>query len=125
MAHQTNYNLDQRFDFTAKLKKAIFMYWWIGAVLLIIGIITNMLGGGHDHAEEGRMDMLTIGIKDYLQIFGSIMCILQVLPLLVYFSLLFNMPLRQVGQQVFKESFVIWILVPIAAVLMIVSFFVL
>jgi hypothetical protein len=53
MAHgTTNFNLDQKFDFTAPLKKSIITVLVIGAVILAIGIITNMMGGGHDHAEE-------------------------------------------------------------------------
>lgn len=50
MAHQTNYNLDQRFDFTAAVKKAIFIVGGIGAFLLIIGILLPILGVGGDHA---------------------------------------------------------------------------
>ena len=53
MAHSTsNYNLDQKFDFTTSLKKSIMTVLVIGAVILAIGIITAIFGGGHDHAEE-------------------------------------------------------------------------
>jgi hypothetical protein len=54
MGHSTtNYNLDQKFDFTAGLKKSILTVLGIGAVLLVAGIILSMTGG-HDHgAEEG------------------------------------------------------------------------
>ncbi|HLT08097.1 MAG TPA: hypothetical protein VK014_11250 [Cyclobacteriaceae bacterium] len=51
MAHVTNYNLDQKFDFTAALKKSIFIIGAIGAVLLILGIVLAMFGG-HGHGEE-------------------------------------------------------------------------
>src|SRR5690606_34929427 len=47
MAHVTNYNLDQKFDFTAALKKSIFIFGAIGAVLLVIGILFGMFGSDH------------------------------------------------------------------------------
>jgi hypothetical protein len=51
MAHSTtNYNLDQKFDFTAALKKSILITLAIGAVILAVGIILAMTGG-HEHAE--------------------------------------------------------------------------
>src|SRR5690606_31910879 len=43
----TNYNLDQKFDFTAALKKSIFIFGAIGAVLLVIGILFAMFGSDH------------------------------------------------------------------------------
>ncbi|WP_194777102.1 quinol:cytochrome C oxidoreductase [Pararhodonellum marinum] len=50
MAHSTTqYKLDQKFEFTAGLKKTIFTVLGIGAVILIIGMIAAALGG-HDHA---------------------------------------------------------------------------
>jgi hypothetical protein len=57
MGHSTtNYNLDQKFDFTAGLKKTIFTILIIGAVILAAGILTAALGGGHGdaHAEGGH-----------------------------------------------------------------------
>lgn len=49
MAQGTNYNLDQRFDFTAGLKKTVITVGVAGAVLLLIGILIGMFGGhGHD-----------------------------------------------------------------------------
>lgn len=57
MGHSsTNYNLDQKFDFTAGLKKSIFTVLIIGAVILTAGILMATLGGGHDeaHAEGGH-----------------------------------------------------------------------
>jgi hypothetical protein len=52
MAHhgEHHYNLDQRFDFTASIKKSILTVLVIGAVLLGIGIVMAMTGGHH---EEG------------------------------------------------------------------------
>ena len=52
----TNYNLDQKFDFSAGLKKTIFTVLIIGAVILTAGILMATLGGGHDeaHAEGGH-----------------------------------------------------------------------
>lgn len=51
MAHVTNYNLDQKFDFTAALKKSIFIIGAIGAVLLLLGVVLAMFGGqGHEEA---------------------------------------------------------------------------
>jgi len=52
MAHVTNYNLDQKFDFTAALKKSIFIIGAIGAVLLLLGVVLAMFGG-HGHEEAG------------------------------------------------------------------------
>lgn len=53
MAHVSNYNLDQKFDFTASIKKSLFIGLGIGAVLLIAGILTGIFGGGdHGAAEE-------------------------------------------------------------------------
>lgn len=57
MGHSTtNYNLDQKFDFTAGLKKSIFIVLITGAVILAAGILLAALGGGHDegHAEGGH-----------------------------------------------------------------------
>ncbi|MDN3669748.1 quinol:cytochrome C oxidoreductase [Echinicola jeungdonensis] len=52
MAHVTNFNLDQKFEFTAGLKKSVLTIGVIGAVLLIIGVLTAMFGGGdHGHGE--------------------------------------------------------------------------
>lgn len=48
MAHVTDYNLDQKFDFTAALKKSIFIIGAIGAVLLILGMVLAMLGSGDE-----------------------------------------------------------------------------
>lgn len=47
----TNYNLDQKFDFSASLKKSILTVMVIGAVLLVAGIVSAMMGG-HGHGEE-------------------------------------------------------------------------
>ncbi|MHA7130049.1 quinol:cytochrome C oxidoreductase [Algoriphagus namhaensis] len=53
MAHDVqNYNLDQKFEFTAALKKPIMTVLVIGAVLLGIGIVMAMMGGGHEEAGE-------------------------------------------------------------------------
>jgi len=52
MGHSTtNYNLDQKFDFTAGLKKSIFTVLIIGAVILTAGILMAALGGGHEDAQ--------------------------------------------------------------------------
>lgn len=53
MAQANNYNLDQRFDFTASVKKVIFILGGIGALLLVIGILSAALSGGHGAGEEG------------------------------------------------------------------------
>lgn len=53
MAQASNYNLDQKFDFTAPVKKVIFFLGGLGAVLLLIGIIAAALGGDHGAGEEG------------------------------------------------------------------------
>src|SRR5690554_1929935 len=51
MAHVTDdYNLDQKFDFTAALKKSLFIFAAIGGGLLLIGLLLAIFGGGH--AEE-------------------------------------------------------------------------
>ncbi|MBY5952892.1 quinol:cytochrome C oxidoreductase [Algoriphagus marincola] len=52
MAHEVqNFNLDQKFDFTPGIKKSIMTVLLIGAALLVVGIVLAMMGGGH--AEEG------------------------------------------------------------------------
>ncbi len=54
MAHDAqHYNLDQKFDFNAGIKKSIMTVLIIGAALLAIGIVMAMLGGGH-HEEGGE-----------------------------------------------------------------------
>lgn len=51
-AEVPSYDLDQKFEFSAKLKKNIFIIGAIGIVLFIIGCITASMGGGHDaHAQ--------------------------------------------------------------------------
>ncbi len=52
MAQATNYNLDQKFDFTSAVKKGIFTLGAIGAALLVLGIVLAIFGG-HGHEEEG------------------------------------------------------------------------
>lgn len=51
MAQAKDYNLDQKFDFTDSVKKVIFILGGIGALLLVLGILAAALGG--EHAEEG------------------------------------------------------------------------
>lgn len=53
MAHhgEHHYNLDQRFEFSASMKKSIMTVLVIGAVILGIGIILAMTGGHHEGAE--------------------------------------------------------------------------
>lgn len=51
MAQATNYNLDQRFDLTAGIKKAVVTVGVAGAVLLLIGILAGIFGG---HGHEGE-----------------------------------------------------------------------
>lgn len=53
MAQASNYNLDQKFDFTPAVKKVIFFLGGLGAVLLLIGIIAAALGGDHGAGEDG------------------------------------------------------------------------
>ncbi len=52
MAHVTNYNLDQKFDFTSALKKSVLTALVVGIVILAVGVLLAIFGGGHDHAEE-------------------------------------------------------------------------
>ncbi|SFB59584.1 quinol:cytochrome C oxidoreductase [Algoriphagus aquimarinus] len=55
MAHDVqHYNLDQKFEFTAATKKAVFMVLGIGAALLILGIVMAVFGGGHHEAAEAE-----------------------------------------------------------------------
>lgn len=49
MAQASNYNLDQKFDFTASVRKVIFILGGIGALLLVFGIIMAASVG---HGEE-------------------------------------------------------------------------
>ncbi|MFO7826452.1 MAG: quinol:cytochrome C oxidoreductase [Cyclobacterium sp.] len=53
MAQASNYNLDQKFDFTPAVKKVIFFLGGLGAVLLLVGIIAAALGGDHGAGEDG------------------------------------------------------------------------
>jgi hypothetical protein len=54
MAHhgEHHYNLDQRFDFTASIKKSILTVLVLGAVLLGIGVVMAMTGGHHEEGAE-------------------------------------------------------------------------
>ncbi len=52
MAQVTNYNLDQKFDFSAGIKKTVITVGVVGAVLLLIGILFGIFGG---HAHEGEV----------------------------------------------------------------------
>lgn len=52
MAHVTNYNLDQKFDFTSAIKKSVLIFGGIGAVLLVVGLLFAMFGGDHGHVVE-------------------------------------------------------------------------
>lgn len=53
MAHDVeNFNLDQKFEFTAAIKKPIMTVLVIGAVLLGIGIVMAIFGGGHEVSGE-------------------------------------------------------------------------
>ncbi|WP_057939905.1 hypothetical protein [Algoriphagus resistens] len=55
MAHDVqHYNLDQKFDFSAATKKLVFTVLGIGAALLVLGIIMAMFGGGHHQAAEAE-----------------------------------------------------------------------
>ncbi|GAA0879750.1 quinol:cytochrome C oxidoreductase [Algoriphagus jejuensis] len=57
MAHhgEQHYNLEQRFVFGAAIKKPIMTVLVIGAILLVLGIILAMTGGHHGEAEaEGH-----------------------------------------------------------------------
>ncbi len=51
MGQVSNYNLDQKFDFTASLKKTIMITLGLGVALFAVGVITS-LGGHHDEAAE-------------------------------------------------------------------------
>jgi hypothetical protein len=52
MAQVSNYNLDQKFDFTASLKKTIMTVLGLGVALFAVGVITSLFGGHHDEAAE-------------------------------------------------------------------------
>lgn len=54
MAHhgEHHYNLDQKFDFSASIKKSIMTVLVIGAILLGVGIVLAMTGGHHEEAGE-------------------------------------------------------------------------
>jgi hypothetical protein len=54
MAHhgEHHYNLDQRFDFTASIKKSILTVLVLGAILLGIGVVMAMTGGHHEEGAE-------------------------------------------------------------------------
>ncbi len=52
MAQGTGYNLDQKFEFSAGLKKSLMTLLVVGVVFLVAGILMGIFGG-HDHAEAG------------------------------------------------------------------------
>jgi hypothetical protein len=54
MAHhgEHHYNLDQKFDFSASIKRSIMTVLVIGAILLGVGIVLAMTGGHHEEASE-------------------------------------------------------------------------
>lgn len=125
MAHSTtNFNLDQKFDFTAALKKSIMTVLVIGAVVLAIGIISAMMGGGHDHAHEAgghefhwyQRLFANIWINNVyftgIAIIGVFFFALQYAAQAGWSAGILRIPL----------SFGSWL--PIAAILMIVTFFV-
>lgn len=41
--------IDEKFEFTSSAQKKVFTYLGIGIVLTIIGIVSLMMGGGHEH----------------------------------------------------------------------------
>jgi hypothetical protein len=51
MAQVSNYNLDQKFDFTDAIRKSVITLGLVGAGMLVIGIIAAMFGG-HAHGDE-------------------------------------------------------------------------
>lgn len=53
MAQATQYNLDQKFEFTDAVKKMIFIVGGIGLLFFIAGIAVEMFGG-HGHGDEGH-----------------------------------------------------------------------
>ncbi len=50
--HEQHYNLDQKFDLTAAIKKPIITALIVGAFILAIGILMAIFGGGHEEAGE-------------------------------------------------------------------------
>jgi hypothetical protein len=122
MAHgTTNYNLDQKFDFTAALKKSILITLAIGAVILAVGIILAMTGS-HEHAEGGGHDF-----HWYQRLFANIwinnvyftgISVIGVFFFAIQYAAQAGW---SVGIQRVMLSFGYWL--PIAGVLMIVSFF--
>ncbi|MCC5935974.1 MAG: quinol:cytochrome C oxidoreductase [Lunatimonas sp.] len=51
MAQVTNYNLDQKFDFTDAIRNTVITVGLAGAGLLVIGILAGIFGG-HAHGDE-------------------------------------------------------------------------
>lgn len=43
--------VEEKFDFTAKTKKNLFIFIGVGILLTVIGIISMQMGGHHDHAD--------------------------------------------------------------------------
>ncbi|MCS7004931.1 MAG: quinol:cytochrome C oxidoreductase [Cytophagales bacterium] len=61
--HDVHYNLDERFEFSSKIKKDVFTILGIGIVLFVIGLILSMIGGGHHHASIENADNLVVSIN--------------------------------------------------------------
>ncbi|MGB0523116.1 MAG: quinol:cytochrome C oxidoreductase [Flammeovirgaceae bacterium] len=51
-AEVQSYDLDEKFEFSAKLKKNILIIGILGIVLFVIGCIAAMSGGGHGHEAQ-------------------------------------------------------------------------
>jgi len=62
--HDVHYNLDERFEFTPKMKKDVLTILGIGLVIFIIGLILSIVGGGdHHHSSLPESDNLVASIS--------------------------------------------------------------
>jgi hypothetical protein len=123
MAHNTGFNLDQKFEFTAGLKKSILTLLGIGVVLLVAGILVGMFGG-HGHEEAGAHH----GAEWYHRLFVNIwinnVYFTGIAVIGVFFFAIQYAAQAGWSTGILRVMISLGYWLPIAAVLMIVTFFV-
>jgi hypothetical protein len=115
-SHSTvQYNLDERFEFTAQAKRKLIMWLLIGLAMFAVGLIMLMMGGGHEEAHGahgaaahagahggheavmGRMH--PPGKPGYRQSSGTMLLFFTGISLIgVFFVAMYNMSHGQVGR---------------------------
>ncbi|WP_209330654.1 quinol:cytochrome C oxidoreductase [Lunatimonas salinarum] len=123
MAQVTNYNLDQKFDFSDAIRKTVIMVGLAGAVLLVIGILAGIFGG-HGHGDEASGHAFHWSQRLWANLWINNVYFTGIAIIGVFFFAIqyaaqagWSAPLVRI-----MISFGHWL--PIAAILMIVTFFV-